>query len=282
MTCAPQPWLSVVIPIKDERDNLETLTQQLTTVLGNLEQSRHAPFEIVYVDDGSTDGSSALLDEIHRRASVVRVLHLDHNHGQTAAFDAGFRHAGGVLIATLDGDLQYDPADLATLLPLTNDYDMVCGYRQQRMDSVVRRLSSRIANRARNALLHDGVRDTGCSLKILRRRVIERLPLFRNMHRFFPALARMHGFSVIEAPVQHFPRVCGHSKYGIGNRLFAGLYDLMAVRWMQRRCLRYNIVPGPSPGRQERQGHASGSVPEPPDTTPAPPSADTPQQPHLS
>ncbi len=271
MTHAPQPWLSVVIPIKDERDNLETLTQQLTTVLGNLEQSRHAPFEIVYVDDGSTDGSSTLLDALCCRTPGVRVLHFDRNHGQTAAFDAGFRHAGGDLIATLDGDLQYDPADIATLLPLTNDYDMVCGYRQQRMDTVVRRLSSRIANWIRNALLHDGVRDTGCSLKILRRHVVERLPLFRNMHRFFPTLARMYGFSVTEVPVRHFPRVCGHSKYGIGNRLFASLYDLMAVRWMQRRCLRYDIIPASSPD----------SVPEPTDVAPGPPSPDVPQRSHL-
>ncbi len=270
MTHSPQPWLSVVIPIKDERDNLRTLTRQLTTVLGNMEQSRLAPFEIVYVDDGCTDGSSALLDEIRRDTRAVQVLHLDRNHGQTAAFDAGFRHAGGALIATLDGDLQYDPADIAVLLPLINDYDLVCGYRRQRLDTVVRRLSSRLANLIRNALLRDGVRDTGCSLKIFRRCVIERIPRFRNMHRFFPALARMHGFSVAEAPVRHFPRVHGRSKYGIGNRLFAGLYDLMAVRWMQRRCFRYTIVPATS----------SGSVREPTDAAPDHPSPNIPSREH--
>ncbi len=246
MTHAPQPWLSVVIPIKDERDNLRTLTRQLTTALGNMEQSRLAPFEIVYVDDGSTDGSAALLDEIRRDTRAVRVIHFDRNHGQTAAFDAGFRHAGGDLIATLDGDLQYDPADIAALLPLTRNYDLVCGRRRQRLDSAVRRLSSRLAYRIRNAVLRDGIHDTGCSLKLFRRRVIERLPLFHNMHRFFPALARMHGFSVTEVPVHHFPRIHGRSKYGIGNRLLAGLYDLMAVRWMQRRCFRYEIVNEPA------------------------------------
>ncbi len=264
MTHAPQPWLSVVIPIKDERDNLRALTRQLTTVLGNLEPSRLAPFEIVYVDDGSTDGSAALLDEIRRDTEAVRVIHFDRNHGQTAAFDAGFRHAGGALIATLDGDLQYDPSDITALLPLTRDYDLVCGYRQQRLDTIVRRLSSRIANRIRNALLHDGVRDTGCSFKIFRRCVIERLPLFRNMHRFFPALARMHGFSVTEVPVRHFPRVHGHSKYGIGNRLFASLYDLMAVRWMQQRCFRYAIVPTPSDAVHEPTGAAGHPSPDTP------------------
>ena len=264
MTHAPQPWLSVVIPVRDERDNLRTLTRQLTTVLGHLEPSHRAPFEIVYVDDGSTDGSAALLDEIRRDTASVRVIHFDRTHGQTAALDAGFRHAGGTLIATLDGDLQYDPADIAALLPLTGDYDLVCGYRRQRLDTVIRRLSSRLANRIRNALLHDGVRDAGCSFKIFRRRVVERLPLFRNMHRFFPALAMMHGFSVTEVPVQHFPRVHGRSKYGIGNRLFASLYDVMAVRWMQRRCLRYAIVPAPSSDSVHAPADAGHPSPENP------------------
>ncbi len=236
----------MVIPIKDERDNLQPLTTQLTTVLGTLEQSREAPFEIVYVDDGSTDGSSALLDEISRQTPEVRVLHFDRNHGQTAAFAAGFRHARGALIATLDGDLQYDPADFALLLPLIAEYDLVCGRRRQRLDTCVRRLSSRLAYLIRNTVLRGDVHDSGCSLKVFRRAVVERIPLFHNMHRFFPALAKMHGFSVTEVPVQHFPRAHGRSKYGIGNRLFAGLYDLAAVRWMQKRCLRYTIVHEPA------------------------------------
>ena len=242
MSQLPPPWISVVIPIKDERDNLHPLTNQLTKVLAGLEASQKGPFEIIFVDDGSTDGSSATLDELCAQHPEIRVLHLDGNHGQTAAFDAGFRHARGALIATLDGDLQYDPADLAKLLPWAERYDLVCGRRQQRLDNIIRKLSSRIANFVRNAVIHDGIQDTGCSLKVFRRAVIERIPLFRNMHRFFPALAQMHGFSVTEVPVQHFPRAHGHSKYGIGNRMFAGLYDLFAVRWMQKRCFRYHIV----------------------------------------
>jgi glycosyltransferase involved in cell wall biosynthesis len=236
----------MVIPIKDERDNLQLLTTQLTKVLGSLEQSHGAPFEIVYVDDGSTDGSSTLLDEICRRTPEVRVLHFDRNHGQTAAFAAGFRHARGALVATLDGDLQYDPADITLLLPLITEYDLVCGRRRQRLDPFIRRLSSRLAYLIRNAVLRDGIHDSGCSLKLFRRAVVERIPLFHNMHRFFPALARMHGFSVIEVPVQHFPRAHGRSKYGVGNRLWAGLYDLVAVRWMQSRCLRHEIVHEPT------------------------------------
>ena len=247
----------MVIPIKDERDNVQPLTNQLTKVLGSLEPSREAPFEIVYVDDGSTDGSSAMLDDIGRHIPEVRVIHFDGNYGQTAAFAAGFRHARGELIATLDGDLQYDPADISLLLPLIKDYDLVCGRRRQRLDTFIRRLSSRLAYLARNVVLRDGIHDSGCSLKIFRRPVIERIPLFHNMHRFFPALARMHGFSVTEVPVQHFPRAHGQSKYGIGNRLVAGLYDLLAVRWMQARCLRYEIVREPADPADTTASHDS-------------------------
>jgi len=234
----PQPAghrLSVVVPVYNERDNLSPLTAQILKALTGQVRS----FEIIYVDDGSTDGSGPLLDELARYYLEVRVFHFDRNYGQTSAFHAGFHQAGGELIATLDGDLQYDPADILTLLPLAEHYDLVCGWRQDRHDTLVKRLSSRIANAIRNAVIHDGVHDTGCSLKVFRRRVVERIPLFEGMHRFFPALARLYGFTVTEVPVRHFPRAHGQSKYGIGNRIFKGLRDLLAVRWMQRRRLTY-------------------------------------------
>ena len=239
MTVSSRPWLSVVIPIKDERDNLPSLVSQLLKFLSSRQESALALFEIILVDDGSTDGSESLLEQFSQEHREIRVLHFDRNYGQTAAFDAGFREACGELVATLDGDLQYDPTDIAKLLPLTNQYDLVCGRRQQRHDNLVRRISSRFANWVRNSVIHDGISDTGCSLKIFRRSVIERIPLFKGMHRFFPALAQMYGFSVTEVPVQHFSRAHGQSKYGIGNRVFAGLYDLVAVRWMRSRSLVY-------------------------------------------
>jgi len=235
------PWISVVIPIKDERDNIPLLASQLLKFFEGRPESATAPFELMFVDDGSTDGSEAVLDELVRQSATVRVIHLDKNHGQTAAFDAGFRQANGELIATMDGDLQYDPTDFAKLLPLVRQFDLVCGRRAARHDNMVRRWSSRIANQVRNWVVHDGIADTGCSLKIFQRAVIERMPLFKNMHRFFPALAQMYGFTVTEVPVQHFPRAHGLSKYGVGNRLFVGLYDLFAVRWMQKRCLNYTM-----------------------------------------
>ena len=235
------PWISVVIPIKDERENISLVASQLLKFFEVRPESDTAPFELVFVDDGSTDGSEVLLDELVNQSTMIRVIHLDKNHGQTAAFDAGFRQARGVLIATIDGDLQYDPHDFATLLPLVEQFDLVCGRRAARHDTMVRRWSSTIANHVRNWVVHDGIADTGCSLKIFRRAVVERMPLFKNMHRFFPAVAQMYGFTVTEVPVQHFPRTHGMSKYGVGNRLFVGLYDLFAVRWMQKRCLNYQM-----------------------------------------
>lgn len=248
MTHATQPWISVVIPIKDERDNLLALTDQLVKVLQGREESKNAPFEIIYVDDGSTDGSSEILDRLASEHRAVTVLHFDRNYGQSAGFDAGFKRSSGALVVTMDGDLQNDPEDIGLLLSYANDYDLVCGWRTERHDTVMRKISSRVANVVRNAVTGDRVHDTGCSLKVFRRRVIDRLPLFNGMHRFFPALALMHGFTVTEVPVRHHPRRHGISKYGVGNRLFKGLYDLMAVRWMHSRVLRYRLKDGQRPG----------------------------------
>lgn len=247
MTVQGRPWVSVIVPIKDERDNIPPLTTQLLKFFSTHEATRRSSFEILFVDDGSTDGSGAILDDLAQQNSEVRVVHLDGNYGQTAAFDAGFRESLGELVVTLDGDLQYDPVDIAKLLPLAEEYDLVCGRREARHDSLVRRWSSRLANSIRNAIVHDGIRDTGCSLKVFRRAVVDRIPLFKGMHRFFPALAQMYQFTVVEIPVGHFPRAHGQSKYGIGNRLFSSLYDLFAVRWMQSRCLTYRIKKSPPP-----------------------------------
>ena len=246
MTAVTRPWASVIIPIKDERDNLVPLTEQLVKVLEGREESRSAPFELLFIDDGSTDGSSEILDSLAVQHRTVRVFHFDRNYGQSAAFDAGFTQSTGDLVMTIDGDLQNDPADIATLLPLIRTFDLVCGWRKDRHDNLTRKISSRVANAVRSAVTGDRVHDTGCSLKLFRRSVVDKLQLFEGMHRFFPALALMHGFTVTEVPVRHYPRTRGISKYGVGNRLFKGLYDLIAVRWMQHRCLRYQYRHAPS------------------------------------
>ena len=235
------PWASVIIPIKDERENLSPLTASLLKVMDSHELSRSRRYEILFVDDGSNDGSSDELDRLAREHSNVRVIHFDRNYGKTCALDAGFRQSSGEIIIQIDGDLQQDSEDILKLLPYTASHDVVCGWRQQRQDGLVKKFSSLIANRIRNIFTHDGMHDTGCPLKIFRRSVLERIRLFEGMHRFFPALALMHGFTVTEVPVRHYPRIHGVSKYGMGNRLFKSLYDLIAVRWMQDRVLLYKF-----------------------------------------
>ena len=253
-------WASVVIPIKDERDNLVPLIEQVLPVLESREESRSAAFEILFVDDGSTDGSSVLLDQLAEQYPSVAVIHFDRNYGKTAALDAAFGRVRGELVIIMDGDLQTNAADISTLLPYTVRYDLVCGRRTVRQDHLIRKMSSRIANFVRNAVVRDGMHDTGCGFMIFRRAVIERLLLFEGMHRFFPALALMHGFTVTEVPVRHYPRVHGTSKYGVGNRLFKGFYDLMAVRWMQSRCLRYRLRHDPARSRSSSATRDSSST----------------------
>jgi dolichol-phosphate mannosyltransferase len=244
MTASPSPWASVVVPIKDERENLVPMLEGLLKVMRSHASSQARPFEIVLIDDGSTDGSSEVMDRLAAQHPEVKTFHLGRNYGKTCALDAGFNQSSGELIIEIDGDLQQDSEDILKLLPYTDTHDLVCGWRQQRQDGLVKKLSSLIANRVRNVFTHDGVHDTGCPLKIFRRPVLERIRLFEGMHRFFPALALMHGFTVTEVPVRHYPRVHGVSKYGMGNRLFKSLYDLIAVRWMQHRVLRYKLRAG--------------------------------------
>jgi len=233
------PDLSVVIPVFNEELNVEPVAQALVQVLRGWGQ----PFEVVFVDDGSTDATLARLREQIGRHPEIRALRITHA-GQTAAFEAGFRAARAPILATLDGDGQNDPNDLPRLLARLErgDVDMVCGVRVKRHDTLVRRVSSRVANWTRNRIVGERDTDTGCSLRVFRRACVERLALFNGLHRFFPVLVRMRGFRTTELPVNHFPRTRGTSKYGIHNRLWRGLRDLYAVRWMQKRVLRYEVT----------------------------------------
>jgi glycosyltransferase involved in cell wall biosynthesis len=181
------------------------------------------------------------MDRLAAEHPEVSTFHFDRNYGKTAALDAGFHRSAGEIIIEIDADLQQDSQDILTLLPYTDSYDLVCGWRRERQDNLVRKISSLLANFVRNIFTRDGVHDTGCPLKIFRRSALEQLCLFEGLHRFFPALALMHGFTVIEIPVRHYPRIHGVSKFGVGNRLFKSLYDLIAVRWMQSRVLRYKF-----------------------------------------
>jgi glycosyltransferase involved in cell wall biosynthesis len=227
----------VVIPVFDERDNLEPLHRELDAALADV----RGGVEFLYVDDGSRDGSAEALTALAKRDERVRVLRFALNRGQTAAFDAGFRAARGELVATLDADGQNDPADLPRLLAALDRADVVNGVRVGRRDGFVRKLSSRIGNGFRNWMTHETVSDVGCSLRVMRASFLRRVKLYRGMHRFLPTLLRMEGARVIELPVSHRARRHGHSKYGIANRLFVGLADVFAVRWMQSRRLDYRL-----------------------------------------
>jgi len=227
------PYLSVVVPCFDERDNVESLHGEIVRALGGVSGG----FELIYVDDGSRDGTDERLAKIAAEDARTRVIRFPENRGQTAALAAGFRAARGELIATLDGDGQNDPADLPRLLAGLVGADVVNGVRVSRQDGPLRRLSSRIGNGVRNWATGERVSDVGCSLRVMRAVYVKRVKLFRGMHRFLPTLLRMEGARVIELPVGHRPRRAGRSKYGVANRLFVGIADVLAVRWMIKRRL---------------------------------------------
>jgi glycosyltransferase involved in cell wall biosynthesis len=236
-TRAPEPDLSLVVPVYDERDNLAILHAEIVAALAG----RGERYEILFVDDGSSDGSAAEIRRLRSADPRVRLLSLARHAGQSAALDAGFRRARGRVIVTLDADLQNDPADIPRLLEALPGWDAVAGSRVRRHDSFVRRVSSRVANSVRNRLSDESIADTGCSLKAFRRAALDRLPPFEGMHRFLPTLLRMEGFRVREIPVGHRPRLRGTSKYHIADRLVPAFADLLAVRWMKRRRLRYEV-----------------------------------------
>ena len=224
--------LSLVAPAYEEEENLERLYERVREVFG--ERMR---WELVLVDDGSRDRSPEVIRKLAAADARVVGAMFGRNCGQTAATAAGIQLARGKVIATIDADLQNDPGDLPAMLALLPGHDAVVGYRVKRHDNFVRRASSRIANGIRNWISGDRIRDTGCSLKVFQAEAIQAIPLFEGMHRFLPTLLRYHGYSVIEHPVGHGPRVAGRSKYGVMNRAWRAFKDLIAVRWMRGRRL---------------------------------------------
>jgi glycosyltransferase involved in cell wall biosynthesis len=228
--------ISVVFPVHNERDNLAPLLAELEAALGD------RGLEVIAVDDASTDGSLQELRRLRAEHDAMRVLSLDRHAGQSAAFAAGITAARGDPLVLMDADGQNDPADVPALLRVLEkelDCAAVVGFRVNRADSAWRLLQSRIANAVRNWLTGDRVRDTGCSLKVIRSAAVRDLVFFDGMHRFFPTLIRRSGGRVIEAPVSHRPRLRGRSKYGMWNRGLVALRDALGVRWLRRRTLDY-------------------------------------------
>jgi dolichol-phosphate mannosyltransferase len=230
--------VSVVVPVRNEADNIIPLIEEIHACLQG-----KADFEVLYVDDGSTDATPQRLAEACARFPRLRVIRHRQSCGQSTALATAVRAARHPWIATLDGDCQNDPADIPALLAAVSPGQrgtglaLVMGWRRQRNDSALRRLSSRIANGVRSRLLGDATPDTGCGLKVFSRELFLRLPFFDHMHRFLPALVQREGAKVVSVPVSHRARTRGRSKYGVHNRLWVGIVDMFGVMWLNRRML---------------------------------------------
>jgi dolichol-phosphate mannosyltransferase len=232
--------VSVILPVYNEEENLPILWPELREVLDALGLT----YEVVFVDDGSRDRSAEVVRSFRELDARVRLVRLKENAGETAATDAGFKASRGRCVVVMDADLQNDPRDIPRMLGELERWDAVTGWRVRRGDgdSVVRRVSSRVANRIRNRLGDDSIQDSGCTFRAFRRECLRGLVLYRGLHRFVPTLLRMRGYRVIEVPVNHRPRRFGTSKYGVMNRAVVAFVDLLAVRWMKARMLRYEVA----------------------------------------
>ena len=232
--------LSVVIPVYNEEASLPPLWSELREVLDRLGLT----FEVVFVDDGSRDRSVELIRAFRETDQRVRLIRLKTNGGETAATDAGLKTARGRRVVVMDADLQNDPADIPVLLSHLDQWDAATGWRVDRAagDTFVRRVSSRIANRIRNWVSADTIQDSGCTFRAFRRECLRGLVLYRGFHRFIPTLLKMRGYRVIEVPVGHRPRRFGRSKYGVLNRAAVAFVDLLMIRWMTARLLRYEVI----------------------------------------
>ena len=226
------PAVSLIVPLYNEEENVPILQSELSAALKGID------YEIIFVDDGSADRTVERIEV----APNIHVIRFQKNAGQSAAMFAGLKAARGSTLVLIDGDLQNDPADIPRLLDeIARGADLVCGYRAQRRDTRVKRLTSQIANAVRSRYTKDGVRDTGCTLKAMRRECVGALVPFKGMHRFIPALLKGAEYRLVEIPVNHRPRRFGQTKYGLGNRAVRATLDMFGVRWLLSRRLDYKI-----------------------------------------
>jgi dolichol-phosphate mannosyltransferase len=228
--------LSLVVPAFNEQEVIPELLRRVEAAL----RQTNKQFEVVIVDDGSTDGTPGLLNEAMRNRPWLRVVRMARNGGQSAAFDAGFKAARGQIIATIDADLQNDPEEIPRLLPMLDGYDMITGWRSKRQDSAFRLFQTKVANRVRNWISKETINDSASSLKVYKRHCLDGIHLFTGAHRFMPTLVKMRGFTVLETPVKHSHRYAGTAKYGFRNRAWRAFIDLLGVRWMKERYLHYS------------------------------------------
>ncbi len=227
MSDTAPPAVSVIVPVYDEVDNVGALHAAISQALADHDH------EVVYVNDGSQDGTGPALDAIAAEDDRVRIIHFVRNYGQTAAITAGIRHAQSAVLVTMDADLQNDPADIPAMLQRLDEYDVVCGWRKDRKDAwLTRTLPSRIANGLISRLSNVPLHDYGCTLRVYKREFIEQIPLYGEMHRFIPIYVTWAGARLVEMPVRHHPRTQGRSKYGL-SRVFKVLLDLTTVKFLR-------------------------------------------------
>jgi len=229
---------TIIVPVFNEEDNMAALEEKLSAFVSQSLLS----VCVLFVDDGSSDRSLKRMTAICTRNEHFFYLSFEKNAGLSAAMKAGIDVSQSKYVGYIDADLQTTPEDFYLLIPHLNDYEMVMGIRANRKDSLVKRASSGIANSFRKMMTHDGIEDTGCPLKIIRTDYAKRIPLFKGMHRFLPALVQLQGGQVKQVPVRHFPRIAGQSKFNLGNRLVAPFIDCFAFRWMKSRYLNFRIT----------------------------------------
>jgi dolichol-phosphate mannosyltransferase len=229
---------TIIVPVYNEEDNLERVEKEL------LAYSKIATKNtcILFVNDGSKDNSQAIIETICQRNDNFNYISFEANKGLSAAIKAGFDYATTELVGYIDSDLQTNPEDFNLLLERINDYDLVTGVRANRKDSFVKNMSSTIANGIRRAFTHDGMDDTGCPLKVIKSDYAKRIPMFKGLHRFLPAMILLQEGKIIQIPVRHYPRIAGQAKFGLWNRLLGPLADCFAYLWMKRKYINYKVA----------------------------------------
>ena len=229
---------TIIVPVFNEEDNLERVEKEMLDYL----KVAIKETEILFINDGSTDKSQTIIEEICKRNEKFHFLNFKKNKGLSAAIKAGFDYIDTPLIGYIDSDLQTTPKDFNLLLQKIGEYDLVTGVRSNRKDSFVKNMSSTVANKIRRAFTNDGMDDTGCPLKVIKTEYAKRIPMFKGLHRFLPAMILLQNGSILQVPVQHFPRIAGKAKYGLWNRLLGPLIDCFAYLWMKKKYINYVVI----------------------------------------
>jgi glycosyltransferase involved in cell wall biosynthesis len=228
---------TIIVPVYNEEENLDRVEKELLSYLEIASKKTC----ILFINDGSTDGSQTLLETICKRNEEFNYIVFKENRGLSAAIKAGFDHVETPYLGYIDSDLQTDPKDFNLLLEKIGEYDLVTGVRSNRKDSFVKNMSSKIANGIRRAFTHDGMDDTGCPLKVIKTENAKKIPMFKGLHRFLPAMILLQKGKILQVPVKHFPRIAGKAKYGLWNRLLGPLADCFAYLWMKRKYINYEV-----------------------------------------